>query len=285
MKLTDSSAANVGATAVTAIASSTPSTLQFKCYATTQVQSTQLGSLNLEKNGAGTLQLLGPDAIHTGTIKINEGAFEIIFRPTINGVISGVGSLVKTPSSALLAVTTLAGNNTYAGGTMLGGIIAFTNNNSFGTGSVTGTGNWDIRGGGAITLSNNFTSNFPMVFRIGGGNPIITGTISGTGNLQKLGNGFLSLDASLLSYTGSTSTNTGQLIVTKTTGLSTATASFTSFSLSVVFNVSPPSGVTNFKFFQGTTVQTYAAVTLSGVPVGTTATYNSTNSTLSVIVP
>lgn len=283
MILTDSSAANVGATAVTAITSATPSTLQFKCYTTTQVQSAQLGSLNLEKNGAGTLQLSGTVATHAGEIKINEGAFEIGNSSTLNGVISGVGSLIKT---SVAAQPTLNAINTYSGGTSLLGIVTILASNAFGTGLVTGTGGWDIRGGGAITLSNNFTSVFPMFFRISGGkNPIITGTISGAGNLLKLGNGFLSLDASNLTYTGSTSTTAGQLIVTKTTGASTATASFTSFGLSVVFNVSPPSGVTNFQFFQGTTLQTYAAITLSGVPVGTTATYTSATSTLSVTVP
>lgn len=284
MKLTDSTAAKVGATAVTAIASSTPSTLQFKCYATTQVQSAQLGSLNLEKNGTATLQLSGTGATYAGAIKINEGAFEIGNSSTLNGVISGNGSVIKTTPAAH---PTLNAINTYSGGTSLLGIVTILATNSFGTGLVTGTGGWDIRGGGAITLSNNFTSIFPMGFRITGGNPMITGIISGTGNLQKLGNGFLSLNASLLTYTGSTSTIGGRLIVTRSVGLSTATASFTSFGLSVVFDVSPPSGVTNFQFFQGTTVQSYAPPisNLTGVPAGTTATYNSATSTLSVTVP
>jgi len=55
--------------------------------------------------------------------------------------------------------------------------------------------------------------------------------------------------------------------------------------LVVSFNVSPPSGVTTFRFFQGTTSQTYGAITLTGLPVGSTATYNSATSTLSVTIP
>jgi hypothetical protein len=70
------------------------------------------------------------------------------------------------------------------------------------------------------------------------------------------------------------------------TGSSTATASFTNTTLSVSFNVAPPSGATTtFRFFQGTTTPNYASVNLLGVPVGTTASYNSGNSTLSVTVP
>jgi len=182
----------------------------------------------------------------------------------------------------------LGGNNTYSGGTILGGIIIVSNGNSFGTGTVTGSAGWDLRNSGTLSLPNNFTSASQMTFRISGATTLtILGTISGIANLVKLGNGALSLSADLLTYTSTTSIGAGFLIVTKTVGSSTATATFQSGGplLSVSFNVSPPSGTTNFRFFQGTTVQTFASITLSGVPVGTTATYNSALSTLSVIVP
>ena len=80
---------------------------------------------------------------------------------------------------------------------------------------------------------------------------------------------------------------TGLLRAFQTTGASTATATFNSAGsfIAVSFNVSPPSGVTTFRFFQGSTSGTWGVGTLTGVPVGTTATYNSTNSTLSVTVP
>jgi autotransporter-associated beta strand protein len=287
MILTDSSAANVGATAVTAIASATPSTLQFMCYALTQVQSLQLGLLNLEKNGTETLRLSGTSVTFSGTIKINNGAFEIGNSSALNGIISGNGSVIKLSG---LPNPTINGNNTYSGGTSINGIINIGNNNAFGTGAVTATGSSaQIIAASSLTLPNNFqiNSGATMQYRVNGGliTLIVSGDISGDGSLNKTSTGRLYLDGTL-TYTGSTNITAGLFRARKTEGASTATATFSNTTLSVAFNVSPPSGATtNFRFFQGTTVQTYAAVTLSGLPVGSTAIYTSANSTLSVTVP
>ena len=286
MILTDSSAANVGATAVTAIASSTPSTIQFMCYAPTQVQSAQLGSLNLEKNGTGTLRLSGAGATHAGTIKINEGAFDIAISAALNGVISGNGSIIKSVGIASLII---GASNTYSGGTTFnGGAITYNSSNAFGTGTFVSAFGGTIQSAGTPTLPNNFVlTSGALQFRTLGANTIIvSGNISGAGNLNKGGNGFLNLDGTL-TYTGSTNIQAGFIRAKKTVGASTATANFQSGGLSLVvsFNVAPPSGVTTFRFFQGVTNQTYAAVTLSGLPVGSTAIYTSANSTLSVTVP
>jgi autotransporter-associated beta strand protein len=116
----------------------------------------------------------------------------------------------------------------------------------------------------------------------------VSGNISGTNSaITKNGTGALLLDGNL-NYTGATSISAGTLRAKKTVGASTATATFTGggTSLSVAFNVSPPAATTtNFRFFQGTTTQTYSSITLTGVPVGTTATYTSATSTLAVTVP
>ena len=118
----------------------------------------------------------------------------------------------------------------------------------------------------------------------GTNNQTLSGIISGTGSLTKNGTGTLTLTGAN-TYTGETSVTAGQIIVSKTTGASTAMATFQSAILSVSFNVSPPSGTTNFQFFQGSTINSYASVTLIGVPVGTTATFTSATSTLAVTVP
>jgi autotransporter-associated beta strand protein len=114
------------------------------------------------------------------------------------------------------------------------------------------------------------------------GNLVINGAIL-SGSIVQNGTGTLTLTGNN-TYTGATSISAGSIIVPKTIGASTATATF-SATLSVSFNVSPPSGTTTFRFFPGATTNSYASVTLVGVPVGTTATYTSATSTLSVIVP
>jgi hypothetical protein len=70
------------------------------------------------------------------------------------------------------------------------------------------------------------------------------------------------------------------LRVLKNFGAITPTASFTATTLSVSFDIPPTAGMT-FRLFQGITTNTYASVTLVGVP-GRTATYNSANSTLTI---
>ena len=147
--------------------------------------------------------------------------------------------------------------------------------------------------GGASALLNQksgsiFLNNGTFIWNSTAANQTIINPITGTGNIIKRNSGTLIFSGNN-SYTGATSIEDGTLRAIKTTGASTATATFQSDGLSLVvsFNVSPPSGTTTFRFFQGTTAQTYApgVISLSGVPLGTTATYNSSTSTLSVIVP
>lgn len=285
MKLTDSSAANVGVSNVKAIASATPSTLQFMCYSLTEIQAAQFGSLNLEKNGTGTLRLSGAGATHAGTIKINEGAFDIANSSALNGVISGNGLVIKSTGLA----TTIGASNTYSGGTLYNaGTITYNSSNAFGTGTFVSLVGGTVQTANNVTLPNDFVLTASVLqFRTLLGNTIIiSGNISGAGNLNKTGNGNLNLDGTL-TYTGSTNVQAGFIRAKKTVSASTATATFQSggLSLGVSFDVAPPSGVTAFRFFQGITNQTYAAITFVGLPVGSTAIYTSANSTLSVTVP
>jgi autotransporter-associated beta strand protein len=166
-------------------------------------------------------------------------------------------------------------------------IIVGVNN---GGGTYTGTlarnyADASFRKEGSGTQTMNGTINLGAtgtITQIGSGNLVINGAIL-SGSIAQNGTGTLTLTGSN-TYTGATSISSGSIIVPKTTGASTATASFTT-GLSVSFNVSPPSGTTTFRFFPGATTNSYASVTLVGVPVGTTATYTSATSTLTVIVP
>ena len=284
MILTNSTAANVGASAVKIIASATNTFRQFMVYSQTTITSVISGAIGLVKNGPAGLILSGV-CNYTGETIINQGAIAITSASTLNGVIRGVGSITKSGVGTL----TLGGNNTYSGGTtFVSGIISYTSSTAFGTGLFTQGGGTYITTAINATLTNNFQiTSGTLQYRTGGANSItVTGNIAGSGNLNKTGNGTLQLDGTL-TYTGSTTITAGFIRAIKTSGASTATATFQSAGLSLVvsFNVAPPSGVTTFRFFQGTTTQTYAAVTLVGLPSGSTATYNSANSTLSVTVP
>ena len=283
MILTNSSAAKVGGTNVTAIASATASFRQFMCYLSATISTAITGTTGLIKNGIGGLALSGV-CNYTGPTQINAGSLAITNASTLNGVISGAGSLTKSGSFAV----TIGGNNTYTGGTLFSlGTITFASGNAFGTGLFTAQTASQIITGNNVTLPNNFqiNSGATMQYRTAGANTItVTGNIAGSGNFNKTGNGTIDLTASTLTYTGSTTRTAGFIVASKTTGASTATATF-GVGLSVSFNVAPPSGITTFRFFQGTTTNSYASVTLVGVPVGTTATYTSATSTLTVIVP
>jgi autotransporter-associated beta strand protein len=291
MKLTDSSAAEVGTSNVSAITSSTTLFRQFMCYFAITISQAITGTIGIVKNGIGGLTFTGA-CNYTGPTQINGGQIVIsgASASTLNGVISGTGVLTKTGTGTL----TLGGNNTYSGGTVFApsaasATITYSSGNAFGTGLFTAQGSCQIITSGNVTLPNNFqiNSGTTLQYRTAGNNIITaTGDVAGSGGVSKFGNGTLRLDGTL-TYTGSTTINAGFIRAKKTTGASTATATFQYGNLSLVvsFNVSPPSGVTTFRFFQGTTTQTYATVTLVGLPSGSTATYNSANSTLSVTVP
>ena len=286
MKITDSSAAKVGGVNVATIASSTALFRQFMCYMAITLSQAISGTVGVIKNGIGGLTFSGTTN-YTGPTQINGGQIVIVGTSTLNGVISGTGVLTKTGTTTL----TLGGNNTYSGGTVfaptsIAGTITYSNANAFGTGLFTFQGVGIITTGGTITLPNNFQLNFgsQLQFRTTGApNTGVSGNIAGSGGIFKGNNGTLTLSGNL-TYTGATTRQAGNLVAFKTTGASTATATFGA-GLSVSFNVAPPSGVTSFRFFQGTTTNSYASVTLVGVPVGTTAIFTSATSTLSVTVP
>ena len=284
MILTDSTAARVQGSTVTGIISVSSTFLQFMQYAAITVSTAISGAIGIVKNGSGGLTFSGA-CTYTGATQINGGQIVIsgTVASTLNGVISGTGYLTKTGTGTL----TLGGNNTYSGGTVFApssaaATITFASGNAFGTGLFTAQGSCQIITGGNVTLPNNFQINTgtTLQYRTAGANTItVTGNIAGSGGINKTGNGIINLTASTLTYTGSTNRQAGSIVASKTNGASTATATFGA-GLSVSFNVAPTAGMT-FRFFAGTTTNTYASVTLVGAP-GRTATYNSSNSTLTI---
>ena len=249
--------------------------------------------------GNGTLNIVSSIAAIAPPLAISMGAGGVIDIKSTGGLSYGFGNDPWTGNLADLNVSgvlyiaannvivnALTGNSAYF--TVGASTIIVGVNNGGGTYTGTLARNYadaSFRKEGSGTQTMNGTINLGAtgtITQIGSGNLVINGAIL-SGSIVQNGTGTLTLTGNN-TYTGATSISAGSIIVPKTIGASTATATF-SATLSVSFNVSPPSGTTTFRFFPGATTNSYASVTLVGVPVGTTATYTSATSTLSVIVP
>lgn len=165
------------------------------------------------------------------------GTFALTASPStgrtlsLNGIISGTGSLVKTGAGALV----LAGVNTFSGGsTLTAGTTNVGNNAAFGTGTIALNGGTISATGAARTIGNavsvtaNSTIGGALALTLSGGvtltgnrtvtvsNSALTtfggalGESGGTRNFTKAGAGNLQLD-SASTYTGTTSITGGAL--------------------------------------------------------------------------
>ena len=284
MTLTESLSARVRNSIVSAIISTSATFRQFMCYSAITISQAIGGTIGIVKNGIGGLTLSGV-CNYTGPTIINQGTLTVTSASTLNGVISGAGSLSKTGT----AVLTIGGNNTYSGGTSfvssgLANQITYSSSNAFGTGLFTvSSAAGQINTGGNVTLPNNFLINsISLQYRTSGANTItVTGNIAGAGGINKNGNGILDLQGTL-TYTGGTTINAGTIRAYKTVGASRATANFTTATtLTITFDVPPDAGTQTYRFFQGYTSRSYTTINLVNAP-GRTGTYNSTNSTLTV---
>ena len=132
MQITDSDAAKVGVSNVTAIVSATETFHQFMCYSETTVSRAISGVVGLIKNGLAKLILSGSNGF-TGNISVNAGTLEL---------------------------TNSLGGGTYSGNISIGGTFFFRSGTAHTfSGVLSGTGKLEKRGNGQLTLtnSNNFT--------------------------------------------------------------------------------------------------------------------------------
>jgi autotransporter-associated beta strand protein len=300
MKLTDSSAANVGYAAVRAIVSIANSLYNFHTYSNITIS--DIFSSGVVKTGLGTLDLIGGNSNFSGNVYVNEGVAQfntLSGNITISGNLYGGASIIHRGTGASATTLFFSGNNSNFTGSFTQWTdtnlrTAFNNSNS-GSENAAWTFTRAVAGGvalnfssgtikfGSLSGSGNIRANAGSV-TVEVGNLNVNTTFSGIlqeGSvsvylfLTKVGTGSLTLTGAN-TYKGATSILAGKIISVK----GTATATFTNTALSVTFSTPPVAGNT-FRFFSGATTQTYATVTLVGA-TGRTATYNSTNSTLTI---
>ena len=177
-----------------------------------------LNGFNSLTGVTGTQVLLG-----SGTLTTNSGNFA--------GVISGGGAVAKGNTGTL----TLAGANTYTGGTIVnGGTVNVTGSLApAGDVTVNGSGNFQLTtpatqtiralsGNGTVTVGTGATlaSNLPSSGT--GSTATFAGTITGPGAFTKTGPGTLTVTGAS-TYTGPTTVASGTLVIGGTNALPTAT--------------------------------------------------------------
>jgi outer membrane autotransporter protein len=115
----------------------------------------------------------------------------------ISGTIFDTGGESFTPGTVVkigAGTLTLAGSNTYLGGTNINaGTIQVTNNNSVGAGAVSLSGGAFQAGANNLSFANAFTVATSGTIDTNGNALTLSGPISGAGSLSKIGVGLLNL--------------------------------------------------------------------------------------------
>ena len=178
MILTNSSAANVGATSVTAIASATSVLRQFMVYSATTISSVISGAIGLIKNGTGELTLSGSNTYSGGTM-INAGD---VFAENPNALGTGQVTLNSTNAKLILS------NGTYENNLL----VTDNLNSKFLNVFFDGINTYDATWSGTIVI--NETSPLGFIISTSSGDSItISGSISGAGSITKQFPGTLTL--------------------------------------------------------------------------------------------
>ena len=149
-----------------------------------------IGSIAINANttlAAGANNLVLANAIQTtgnGTIDSAANTF------TLNGVISGAGSLTKVGSGTL----NLTNANLYTGGTVINaGTVSISNAAALGTGTLTVNSGTLLAGANGLSVSNLVNFAGAGAIDTAANTLTVTSVIGGSGRITKLGTGTLSL--------------------------------------------------------------------------------------------
>jgi outer membrane autotransporter protein len=177
------------------------------------------GILNIGDGGAAGLVSAPSISGGSGGGTVNFNHTDTDYHFTSDGTSSGTVNVLSGNLNVTVAgggKTTLAGNNSYTGGTMLNaGTLGVGHNNALGTGRLTMAANTTLQHAGStsLTLGNAITLNGAAVIDVADTNFSLTlqGSMSGSGGLTKTGGSTLYLSGAGSNYTGATNINAGAI--------------------------------------------------------------------------
>jgi fibronectin-binding autotransporter adhesin len=247
-----------------------------------------LGGISILANSSPTYNIGGGTltfAPNTGTISLsNSTTFPNLL---ISSVIAGNALNIITTNTNDYAYITLAGTNTYSGGTTFGNYIDVTasNNLAFGIGNVATGSGFTLSDGTTVTLANNFSSGSNTFYEsAGSGTLTLNGNLTGSGTFDKNGGSTLVLSGNNSGYTGtvelyngtirvfnsSTALGTGMIVAGTSTANAASSVTLATSSGSTSVSLANNIAITN----NGTGLTTlsldggYATLTLNGIISG-----------------
>lgn len=251
MKLTDSTAANVQGSAVSAIVSVISTIRNFHVYTSMTLSQALSGAIGLAKEGAGTLTLSVANT-HTGGTTVNGGELIAAIASALTGTVT-VNTGSKLTAGALNTLNTVTTLNVNAGGILDLGVWAMglapttvnlTNASIIGSGGYMGGRTYNLSGTNSWLTGSLDIRAQATVLNTTSGTTTISSIINQTngGSLTKNGTGTLILNGSAALGTATFALSAGTLIITGTFQAGNFTTAFANNGLLIIENSSQTLG-------------------------------------------